>query len=150
DFSNYFSEPEKARAGYQQVFNQGFVHDYDLEIRNRNGEITPVLYNASVYEDDTGKVIGVFAAARDITRLKLAENELLSHLRFFQNMDRINQAMQGTNDIEQVMSDVLDTMLSIFECDRAFLVYPCDPDAPSFEAAMERTRPGYPARRGMV
>ena len=62
DFSDYFTEPEKARAGYRQTFNQGFVRDYALEIRNRNGEITPVLYNASVYKDDTGNVIGVFAA----------------------------------------------------------------------------------------
>ena len=73
DFSDYFTEPEKARAGYQQVFNQGFVRDYELEIRNRNGEITPVLYNASVYRDDAGNVIGVFAAARDIAKQKRAE-----------------------------------------------------------------------------
>ena len=44
DFSDYFTEPEKARAGYRQVFHQGFVRDYELEIRSRNGEITPVLY----------------------------------------------------------------------------------------------------------
>ena len=31
-------------------------------------------------------------------------------------------------------------MLSVFGSDRAFLVYPCDPDAPSFEVAMERAR----------
>ncbi|HTP05167.1 MAG TPA: PAS domain S-box protein [Nitrospirota bacterium] len=73
DFSDYFTEPEKARAGYQQAFDQGFVRDYELEIRNRNGEITPVLYNASVYRDDTGNVIGVFAAARDMTEQRRAE-----------------------------------------------------------------------------
>ncbi len=73
DFSNYFTEPEKARAVYQQVFDRGFVRDYELEIRDWNGEITPVLYNASVYRDDTGNVIGVFAAARDITKQKRAE-----------------------------------------------------------------------------
>ncbi|HTY23622.1 MAG TPA: PAS domain S-box protein [Desulfomonilaceae bacterium] len=72
EFLNYFTEPGTARAGYEQAFNQGFVRDYELEIRNRNGEITPVLYNASVYRDGTGNVIGVFAAARDITELKQA------------------------------------------------------------------------------
>jgi hypothetical protein len=65
-------------------------------------------------------------------------------------MDRINQAMQGTNDPEQMMRDVLDAMLSIFDSDRAFLLYPCDPDAPSFEAAMERTRPEYPGGKGVI
>src|SRR6185369_9522536 len=27
DFSDYFTQPEKAREGYQQVFSQGFVTD---------------------------------------------------------------------------------------------------------------------------
>jgi len=43
-----------------------------------------------------------------------------------------------------MMSDVLDIVLSIFDCDRAFLMYPCDPDASSWFSPMERTRPEYP------
>jgi PAS domain S-box-containing protein len=73
DFSDYFTDPEKARAGYQQVFREGLVRDYPLELRRRDGAITSVLYNASVYRDESGKVIGLFAAARDITARKLAE-----------------------------------------------------------------------------
>ena len=76
DFSDYFTEPEKAKKGYQEVFREGFVSDYALEIQHRNGSITPVLYNASVYKDESGEVIGIFAAARDITELKKAEKIL--------------------------------------------------------------------------
>jgi len=76
DFTNYFTEPEKAKKGYQEVFNERFVSDYALEIRHRNGSITPVLYNASIYQDEYGEVIGVFAAARDITERKKAEEIL--------------------------------------------------------------------------
>jgi PAS domain S-box-containing protein len=64
DFSDYFTEPDKAREGYEQVFAQGFVADYPLTIRHN---LRKVLYNASVYKDDWGRVLGVFAAARDIT-----------------------------------------------------------------------------------
>ncbi|MGZ7116605.1 MAG: PAS domain-containing sensor histidine kinase, partial [Methanobacterium sp.] len=76
DFSDYFTEPEKAREGYKQVFHEGIVLDYPLEIKHKNGHITPVLYNASVYRDESGRVIGIFAAARDITELKKAEEGL--------------------------------------------------------------------------
>ncbi len=76
DFSDYFVDPSKAKAGYQKVFEEGFVTDYALEIRSRKGHITPVLYNAAVYRDDAGNVIGVFAAARDVTERKKAEEEI--------------------------------------------------------------------------
>lgn len=76
DFSDYFTDPAMARAGYQQVFREGVVRDYALEIRRRDGHETPVLYNASVYRDETGDVAGVFAAARDITDRKKAEAAL--------------------------------------------------------------------------
>jgi len=76
DFSDYFTEPERAKEGYLQVFREGLVRDYELAIRHVDGRVTPVLYNATVYRDEAGKVIGVFAAARDITERKQAEQEL--------------------------------------------------------------------------
>ena len=76
DFSNYFTSSEKASDGYRQVFREGQVRDYPLEIRSRNGRVTPVLYNASVYRDEIGSVVGVFAAARDITERKFAEERI--------------------------------------------------------------------------
>jgi PAS domain S-box-containing protein len=75
DFANYFTDPKQAKAGYQQVFHDGFVLDYELTILSTSGKETPVLYNASVYRGEEGKVIGIFAAARDITERKLAEQE---------------------------------------------------------------------------
>ena len=76
DFSDYFTEPEKARNGYKEVFREGWIFDYPLEIKNKEGNVTPVLYNASVYRNEDGDVIGVFAAARDIAEIKQAENEI--------------------------------------------------------------------------
>jgi len=75
-FHGYFTNPEKARLGYEQVFETGTVRDYELEIQHKDGHITPVVYNASVYRDESGKVAGVFAAARDITERKQAEIKL--------------------------------------------------------------------------
>ena len=76
-FHGYFTDPEKARLGYEQVFETGTVRDYELEIQHRDGHTTPVTYNASIYRDESGKVAGVFAAARDITERKQAERELI-------------------------------------------------------------------------
>lgn len=76
DFFKYFTEPDKARQSYEQVFANGFVTDYPLTIWRSDGSLTPVLFNASVYKDEGGKVLGVFAAARDVTAQKQAEKEI--------------------------------------------------------------------------
>ncbi|PZO09815.1 MAG: hypothetical protein DCF27_04190 [Lysobacteraceae bacterium] len=73
DFSIYFTQPDLARAGYQEVYSNGSVTDYPLTIRHRDGRLTDVLYNASVYRDAEGVVRGVFAAARDVTQGKRLE-----------------------------------------------------------------------------
>lgn len=62
--------------GYQLVFSQGSVTDYPPAIRHASGKITDVLYNASLYRDAQGNVLGVFAAARDITESKRMEQAL--------------------------------------------------------------------------
>jgi len=76
NFADYFTEPEKAHAGYLKVFEQGQVIDYPLAIRHTSGAVTYVLYNASVYRNEQGEVLGVFAAARDITERKRTEEAL--------------------------------------------------------------------------
>ncbi len=76
DFADYFTDPDLARAGYQQAFTQGSVTDYPLAIRNVDGDVIDVSYNATVYRDENGVVAGVFAAARDVTDRNRAERLL--------------------------------------------------------------------------
>lgn len=76
NFSKYFTEPEKATAGYEQVFLKGFITDYPLILRHLNGTLTDVLYNASIYKDSEGNVLGIFATARDYSTAKKVTREL--------------------------------------------------------------------------
>ena len=76
DFSDCFTDPKKARRGYEKVFAADSVTDYPLTIRHRDGRLTEVLCNAAVYRSAEGEVAGVFAAARDVTALKQAEASL--------------------------------------------------------------------------
>jgi PAS domain S-box-containing protein len=73
DFCDYFTEPERARDGYREAFSRGSITDYPLTIRHKDASLTEVLYNASVYRDVEGIVLGVVAAARDVTARKRAE-----------------------------------------------------------------------------
>jgi len=74
DFFAYFTNPQKAREVYQEVFSKGFVTDYPLTIMD--GKLTDVLFNGSVYKDEQGNVLGAVVVARDITEQKRIEKEL--------------------------------------------------------------------------
>ncbi len=78
NFSDYFTQPEKANEGYQLVLAKGFVRDFPLTIKNKSGQEIDVLYNATVYKNETGEIQGVFAAARDITERKRSEEAIKS------------------------------------------------------------------------
>ena len=75
DFFDYFTEPQKAREVYQEVFAKGFVADYPLIILDH--KLTDVLINGSVYKDEQGNVLGVVVVARDTTEQKRIEKELI-------------------------------------------------------------------------
>jgi PAS domain S-box-containing protein len=76
DFLDYFTEPQKAREVYQKVFAKGSVADSPLTLRHKDGKLTDVLFNGSVYRDDTGNVLGVVIVARDVTEQKRIATEL--------------------------------------------------------------------------
>jgi PAS domain S-box-containing protein len=75
-FADYFTDPERAYKGAMVVFETGEVRDYELVMKAKDGTETIVAYNASLYRDQAGKVMGAFAAARDITILKRSEAEV--------------------------------------------------------------------------
>lgn len=77
DFLNYFTEAEKAREVYQDVFAKGSVADSPLTLRHKEGKLTDVLFNGSVYKNDSGEVLGVVIVARDVTDQKRVATELM-------------------------------------------------------------------------
>jgi PAS domain S-box-containing protein len=119
-FSDYFTEPEKAQTGYQHVFREGLVRDYTLETRHRDGHKIPVLYNASVYRDETGQVAGVVAAAHDITERRRAESEIRLLARLQTVVARLGQRALRSARYENVLDEAVTLvaqMLDVEYCD---------------------------------
>jgi PAS domain S-box-containing protein len=116
----------------------------DYRIVHPGGRISDVHLVGHPVLNTSGDLAEFIGTVIDVTERNLADQERQNHVWFLESMDRVNRAIQGMNDLEQMTSDVLGAVLSIFACDRAWLVYPCDPEAPSWRAVMEQTRPDYP------
>ena len=137
----------KDRAGWTEALQRGIKQAARVEgefrvvppqgpLRYLGAIVHPVFTARSELEEFVATVV-------DVTERKRAEKEHQAQLWFLESMDAIDRAIQGTSDLEQMMGDVLDAVLVIFRCDRAWLLYPCDPEADSLRVRAERTRPEY-------
>jgi len=104
DFFDYFTEPDKAREIYKQIFAEGFVADYPLTIRD--GKLTDVLFNGSVYKDEYGKVLGVVVVARDVTDHKRIEAELIEAKVHAESATKIAEQAQSMAEIAAEIAEV--------------------------------------------
>ncbi|MBA4385840.1 MAG: hypothetical protein C0410_13970, partial [Anaerolinea sp.] len=138
DWQNYFKEQ------WANLIKGEMPPRYEYQFIHKSGEVRWMNQRNILVRDHAGKPIAIEGIVTDITESKRAEEDRLVNLKYFEKMDLVNRAMQGTNDLNQMMSDVLDVVLSIFNCDRAFLMYPCDPEADSWQVSMERTKPEFP------
>ena len=105
DFADYFTEPERASAGYKQVLAQGCMRDYPLTLRHRSGRTTNVLYNAAAYHNEAGRLHGVFAAARDITERKNQELKIGRLNRVLSVLSGINSAIVRIRDRQKLFEE---------------------------------------------
>jgi PAS domain S-box-containing protein len=105
-------------------------------LKHLHAILHPVFTASGELQEFVGTVV-------DVTERKCAEEEHQAQLWFLESMDGIDRAIQGTSDLERMMSDVLDVALVTFTCDRAWLVYPCDPEADSHRVRIKRTQPEY-------
>jgi PAS domain S-box-containing protein len=120
-----------------------YVNNENENVR-KNGDRVWIAWTNKPVTNEDDRVCEILCVGNDITDRKRAEEQRLTHIRFLENLERIDRAMRNTSDLEGMMSGALEVVLSIFQSDRAWLLFPCDPEAPSFRVPMERTRPEYP------
>ncbi len=133
DFYRYFADPDRAVSAYREVLMNGSVRDTELEFRHVDGRSTPVDFNAAVYRDTAGRVIGVFAAARDISQRKQVEQALeverqqllvLSQAErnqrlFAEGLAQATAALSSSLDLNEVLDRILDQIELVMPFDAA-------------------------------
>ena len=105
DFFDYFTEPQMARGVYQEVFAKGSVADSPLTLRHKDGKLTDVLFNGSVYKDDRGNVLGVVIVARDITNQKRIATELTEAIVFAEMATEIAEVAKNKAESSTLIAE---------------------------------------------
>jgi len=116
---------------------------FEYRVRRKDGAYIFMEDAGQFIEESHGKITQMIGFVKDVTERNRAEEERQAHLRILECLDQINRPIREAADLEQLLWDTVRTMLSIFDCDRAWLLYPCDPDAPTCRVPVEATRTGY-------
>lgn len=112
-FKHYFTDPDRAQAGIDKVLRETEVTNYELVALNSNGVQTLVSYSASTFYDRDRQLLGVFAAARDITDRKLIDQILQDkNIELESAIAVAEKANRAKSDFLSSMSHELRTPLS--------------------------------------
>lgn len=133
DLCNFWEE------AIEKVFTTGKPYSVEFEL----SEGTWFDWLLMPETDNGGTVRAVITSARDISDRRRAEKDRVTHIRFLENMALIEHARRNATDMDNLLSRMLEAIQSIFQCDRVFVMYPCNPDAPSWSVPMEYTSADY-------
>lgn len=109
-FPNYFTDLTRAAEGVRLTLDKGAVTNYELTLRNKDGQQKLVSFNAATFGNETGSDRGIFASARDITEQARLQGQLAEQRAY--NRGLIEASVDGlvTVDENMIITDVNDTM----------------------------------------
>lgn len=65
----------------------------------------------------------------DATERKREQEHSRTYIQFLECLDRVNRVIHQSDDVDQMLREVLETVFPTFGCDRIWLCYPCDPES---------------------
>ncbi|GEM_PF-6900349 len=89
----------------------------------------------------TISILAILSGAIVTDRVYSRKNQ---HIEYLENMEAVGKAINNAESVEDMLFNVLSVVQDILKTDRAWLLYPCDPDAASWKVPMEVTNPEYP------
>lgn len=125
----------------RQIRSGGLVH-FEAEHRCRDG--STFFVDVAIQQVMIGDRELLYSVERDVSGRKLAEAEKASYIRMLEGLQKVSDAINAPDPADKVIDDAIHVVREIFSADRAWLLFPCDPDSDSWEVPVEATMPEYP------
>ncbi|MCL7413635.1 MAG: PAS domain S-box protein [ANME-2 cluster archaeon] len=114
-FADCFTDPEKTQECVNLTLKTGKLQDYELSIKGRDMTETIVAYNASVFKDLNGQVVGAFATGRDVTDRKKTQQKLREtikriHYKYRFVQSECNNAKSECNEAQQELQETINRL----------------------------------------
>lgn len=87
----FYADPQDRRPHIQMITDQGFVKDYPVQMKKKDGTIIDTLFTSAAIKDDQDQVTGFQGTIRDVTERLAIQEELAAH------RERFDLAIKGTD-----------------------------------------------------
>ena len=94
-------------------------------------------------EEVIARVCKHLAIANLQKQLEEKNVQLRDHVHHLESLAALGKAINEAQNMALMMDNAMKVTLGVFKCDRAWLLYPCDPKAPGWRVPIEVTTPEY-------
>jgi len=145
DFCDTGQEREELRQYLERrVKEQPPPVPFFTKNKTKDGRLIDVRVDWDYERNDSGELTGFISVITDITEQKRAEEATAAKLHYTRSMSKINKSMEKVQSLESMLTSTLNEILSVFGCNRAWLLYPVDLEADSFRVPYQVWTPDYP------
>ncbi|MFN3135660.1 MAG: PAS domain S-box protein, partial [Candidatus Kryptonium sp.] len=99
-----YENPEDRKKNLEAIERQGYIKDYELHLKTKDGRKLIVYDTATPIYDERGNIIAYQGILRDVTKIKTLEQQLLQS----QKMDALGRLTAGiVHDINNALTVIL-------------------------------------------
>ena len=111
-FPEFHVNPKDRRVFCQLLDKRGFVQDFAVNFRRKDGKIINAMVTAVVVRDKGGKIIGYQGTVKDITERRRGEERLLRMYEMTLAIRRVNQLIAVITDEKDMLKKVCATLVN--------------------------------------
>ncbi|CUT06285.1 PAS domain S-box protein [Candidatus Kryptonium thompsonii] len=99
-----YENPEDRKKNLEAIETQGYIKDYELHLKTKDGRKLIVYDTSTPIYDDKGNIIAYQGILRDVTKIKMLEQQLLQS----QKMESLGRLTAGiAHDINNALTVIL-------------------------------------------
>ncbi len=120
----FFEDREALHGLIKRLSQEGFVTDYEVRLLGKQGRVFDVLITSNVILDIIGQITGYILIIRDITKRKMAEEQIKVQNVRLATLNAISTTISSSLDLNEVLNETTGEIREIIgsDCVRIYLL----------------------------
>ncbi len=115
----FYQDPLERRLFLEEMEANGFVKNFEFELRRRDGSFLTVLENSYGHRDKNGAIERFNGVLLDITEKKKIEDEIRRRNRELEALNTIAMLANQSFDMDEITNSAMRQMIDLFHADTA-------------------------------